>query len=123
MLQKISATQPMLHQCSPHLQQPLLTSVGGNQQSTWGLCSELKECLCIYGHELQYNICVTHGGNQAFVNLVLSLVDEGDSVVLFRPAYFDHLMVRVVLSCANGGGEGPSWMLHLFDHLMVGEGV
>ena len=41
-----------------------------------------------------YDICVTHGGNQAFVNLVLSLVDEGDQVVLFRPAYFDHIMVR-----------------------------
>ncbi len=42
---------------------------------------------------VQHEICVTHGANQAFVNLVLSLVDEGDRVVLFTPAYFDHVMV------------------------------
>ncbi len=35
---------------------------------------------------------MTNGGNQAFVNLVLALVDEGDAVVLFKPAYFDHIM-------------------------------
>lgn len=35
---------------------------------------------------------VTSGANQAFVNLVLSLVDAKDRVVLFAPYYFNHLM-------------------------------
>jgi aspartate/methionine/tyrosine aminotransferase len=35
---------------------------------------------------------VTAGANQAFVNVVLSLVDEHDRVVLFKPYYFNHMM-------------------------------
>ncbi len=35
---------------------------------------------------------VTSGANQAFVNLVVSLVDATDRVVLFAPYYFNHLM-------------------------------
>jgi aspartate/methionine/tyrosine aminotransferase len=33
---------------------------------------------------LQYEVMVTAGANQAFVNIVLSLVDAADRVVLFR---------------------------------------
>lgn len=35
---------------------------------------------------------VTAGANQAFVNVVLTLLDPGDGVVLFVPYYFNHLM-------------------------------
>lgn len=35
---------------------------------------------------------VTSGANQAFVNLVVTLVDAKDRVVLFAPYYFNHLM-------------------------------
>lgn len=52
-----------------------------------------------------HNVCVTHGANQAFINIVLSLVDSSDRVVLFKPVYFDHLMVSVSLqsgSTCNG---------------------
>lgn len=35
---------------------------------------------------------VTAGANQAFVNVLLSLTDAADRVVLFRPYYFNHLM-------------------------------
>lgn len=41
---------------------------------------------------MQYNVMVTAGANQAFVNVVLTLLDPGDSVVLFVPYYFNHLM-------------------------------
>jgi len=37
-------------------------------------------------------VMVTAGANQAFVNVVLTLCDPSDRVVLFRPYYFNHLM-------------------------------
>jgi aspartate/methionine/tyrosine aminotransferase len=40
---------------------------------------------------MQYEVMVTAGANQAFVNLVLTLCDESDSVVLFKPYYFNHM--------------------------------
>ncbi|KAG1672270.1 hypothetical protein FOA52_004284 [Chlamydomonas sp. UWO 241] len=39
-----------------------------------------------------HDIFITNGGNQAYMNLVISLVDESDKTVLFAPAYFDHIM-------------------------------
>lgn len=50
---------------------------------------------------LQYDIMVTAGANQAFVNVVLSLVDESDRVVLFKPYYFNHIMALQM----SGGAE------------------
>uniref|UniRef100_A0A1D1XXG5 Aspartate aminotransferase n=1 Tax=Anthurium amnicola TaxID=1678845 RepID=A0A1D1XXG5_9ARAE len=38
------------------------------------------------------SIMVTAGANQAFVNLVLTLCDAGDSVVMFAPYYFNAYM-------------------------------
>ncbi|RDX92290.1 Aromatic aminotransferase ISS1 [Mucuna pruriens] len=38
------------------------------------------------------SVMVTSGANQAFVNLVLTLCDPGDSVVLFAPYYFNAFM-------------------------------
>lgn len=40
---------------------------------------------------LQYEVMVTAGANQAFVNLVLTLCDASDKVVLFKPYYFNHM--------------------------------
>ena len=37
-------------------------------------------------------VMVTAGANQAFANIAVSLVDESDRVVLFKPYYFNHLM-------------------------------
>lgn len=44
---------------------------------------------------------MTAGANQAFVNVVLSLVDEQDRVVLFKPYYFNHMMALQM----TGGAE------------------
>jgi aromatic aminotransferase len=41
---------------------------------------------------MQVDIMVTSGANQAFTNVVLTLVDAQDKVVLFKPYYFNHLM-------------------------------
>ncbi|XP_028065740.1 LOW QUALITY PROTEIN: aromatic aminotransferase ISS1-like [Camellia sinensis] len=38
------------------------------------------------------SVMVTAGANQAFVNLVLTLCDAGDSVVMFAPYYFNVYM-------------------------------
>ncbi|KAG8053215.1 hypothetical protein GUJ93_ZPchr0001g31526 [Zizania palustris] len=38
------------------------------------------------------SVMVTSGANQAFVNLVLTLCDAGDSVVMFAPYYFNSYM-------------------------------
>lgn len=35
---------------------------------------------------------VTAGANQAFTNLVCTLLDAEDAAVLFSPYYFNHLM-------------------------------
>jgi aspartate/methionine/tyrosine aminotransferase len=37
--------------------------------------------------------------NQAFVNVVLALVDPEDSVAVIAPIYFDHIMTLYVPSC------------------------
>lgn len=44
---------------------------------------------------------VTSGANQAFTNLVLTLLDPSDAAVLFVPYYFNHLMALQM----TGGGH------------------
>jgi aspartate/methionine/tyrosine aminotransferase len=45
---------------------------------------------------------VTAGANQAFTNIVLTLCDAKDRVVLFKPYYFNHLMA---LQMTGGAAE------------------
>lgn len=47
-------------------------------------------------------VMVTSGGNQAFTNVVLALVDASDASVLFAPFYFNHMMALQM----TGGGNG-----------------
>ena len=44
---------------------------------------------------------MTSGANQAFTNLVLTLLDPSDAAVLFVPYYFNHLMALQM----TGGGH------------------
>lgn len=48
-----------------------------------------------------YDVHVTAGANQAFVNVVLSLLDSTDRACLFVPYYFNHLMALQM----TGGGS------------------
>ena len=57
------------------------------------------------GHE----VMVTAGANQAFVNIVLTLLDAGDRAVLFRPYYFNHLMALQVRLWPGCGPAGAQW--------------
>ena len=43
---------------------------------------------------------VTAGANQAFANIVTALCDPGDSVVLFKPYYFNHHMALQMTDCS-----------------------
>lgn len=54
-----------------------------------------------------YDVMVTAGANQAFVNLVCALVDEGDPVVLFAPYYFNHVMALQMTGGADKVLLGP----------------
>eukprot|EP00878_Enallax_costatus_P016901 GHUV01017742.1.p1 GENE.GHUV01017742.1~~GHUV01017742.1.p1 ORF type:complete len:450 (+),score=122.28 GHUV01017742.1:1027-2376(+) len=56
---------------------------------------------------LGYEVMVTAGANQAFVNLVLTLTDESDKVVLFKPYYFNHLMALQMTGGADKVLLGP----------------
>lgn len=56
---------------------------------------------------LQVDIMVTAGANQAFVNVLLTLTDATDSVVLFRPYYFNHLMACQMTGGARSVVFGP----------------
>ncbi|KAI9110343.1 hypothetical protein K1719_018785 [Acacia pycnantha] len=57
---------------------------------------ELREALIKKLHHennlQKSSVMVTAGANQAFVNLVLTLCDAGDSVVMFAPYYFNAYM-------------------------------
>ena len=49
---------------------------------------------------VQCEVMVTAGANQAFTNVVLTLLDTEDGIVLFKPYYFNHLMAVQM----TGGG-------------------
>ncbi|KAF3450807.1 hypothetical protein FNV43_RR06896 [Rhamnella rubrinervis] len=57
---------------------------------------ELREALIKKLHQenklYKSSVMITAGANQAFVNLVLTLCDAGDSVVMFAPYYFNAYM-------------------------------
>eukprot|EP00199_Chlamydomonas_sp_CCMP681_P002316 CAMPEP_0119111636 /NCGR_PEP_ID=MMETSP1180-20130426/36531_1 /TAXON_ID=3052 ORGANISM="Chlamydomonas cf sp, Strain CCMP681" /NCGR_SAMPLE_ID=MMETSP1180 /ASSEMBLY_ACC=CAM_ASM_000741 /LENGTH=423 /DNA_ID=CAMNT_0007098707 /DNA_START=46 /DNA_END=1317 /DNA_ORIENTATION=- len=55
----------------------------------------------------QHQVMVTTGANQAFVNVVLALVDKQDSVCLFTPYYFNHLMAVQMTGGARHVLYGP----------------
>jgi aspartate/methionine/tyrosine aminotransferase len=56
------------------------------------LRAALKEKIATENNLINSSVMVTQGANQAFVNVVLSLCDSDDQVVLFPPYYFNHKM-------------------------------
>ncbi|KAH7657275.1 Kynurenine aminotransferase glutamine transaminase K protein [Dioscorea alata] len=68
------------------------TSRYGNDEGLPELRQALTEKLRRENNLTKSSIMVTAGANQAFVNLVLTLCDPGDSVVMFAPYYFNAYM-------------------------------
>eukprot|EP01025_Chloroclados_australasicus_P031147 TRINITY_DN3141_c0_g4_i1.p1 TRINITY_DN3141_c0_g4~~TRINITY_DN3141_c0_g4_i1.p1 ORF type:complete len:447 (+),score=50.46 TRINITY_DN3141_c0_g4_i1:92-1432(+) len=54
-----------------------------------------------------YDVMVTAGANQAYVNVLLALTDAPDTVVLFTPYYFNHLMASQMTGGADHVELGP----------------
>ncbi|CAL5223689.1 g6241 [Coccomyxa viridis] len=65
------------------------------------LASALREKLATENGLPGHEVMVTSGANQAFTNLVLTLLDPSDAAVLFVPYYFNHLMALQM----TGGGH------------------
>jgi aspartate/methionine/tyrosine aminotransferase len=66
-----------------------------------------------------HNVMITTGANQAFVNVVISLLSQGDQCVVFKPYYFNHVMAvqmtqgnegLVVGSCNAEGIPDLQWL-------------
>ncbi|XAR69334.1 hypothetical protein NMG60_11000875 [Bertholletia excelsa] len=65
------------------------TSRYGTHEGLPELREALIEKLCRENNLLKSTVMVTAGSNQGFVNLVLTLCDVADSVVLFAPYFFN----------------------------------
>ncbi len=52
------------------------------------LLDKLERQNGIRGHD----VMVTAGGNQAFLNVLMTVADAGETVVMFAPTYFNHVM-------------------------------
>ena len=61
-------------------------------EGTIELRSALNEKLAKENGLDNVEVIVTSGANQAYVNCVLTLLNEGDRCVCFRPYYFNHVM-------------------------------
>ncbi|KAL5574637.1 hypothetical protein UlMin_016336 [Ulmus minor] len=64
----------------------------GSDEGIPELREALTKKLCEENKLYKSSVMVTAGANQAFVNLVLTLCDAGDSVVMFKPYYFNSYM-------------------------------
>uniref|UniRef100_A0A7S0LII8 Aminotransferase class I/classII large domain-containing protein n=1 Tax=Coccolithus braarudii TaxID=221442 RepID=A0A7S0LII8_9EUKA len=61
----------------------------------------LREKLTSQNGLCSSEVMVTAGANQAYINVVLALLDAGDAAVLFRPYYFNHLMALQMTGSAK----------------------
>jgi aspartate/methionine/tyrosine aminotransferase len=72
------------------------------------LVSALKEKLAKENLLTDVNVMVTSGANQAYMNCILTLLDENKKCVLFRPYYFNHLMaIQMTVGEKDGLVVGP----------------
>jgi len=72
------------------------------------LVSALREKLAKENGLTDINVMVTSGANQAYMNCILTLLDENKKCVLFRPYYFNHLMaIQMTVGEKDGLVVGP----------------
>jgi len=77
------------------------TSMYGPDGGIAELREKLKEKVKIENLLVNSDIMVTTGANQAFTNIVLTLCDVDDHVVLFPPYYFNHMMAFQMTGVKN----------------------
>lgn len=114
--QVLSLAQGIVHWAPPPAATALASKMlaAGEGVHGYGLAGGLPALQEALQHKLQtrnglhgYELMVTAGANQAFVNLVLTLCDESDSVVLFKPYYFNHMMALQMTGSAPQVLLGP----------------
>ncbi|EKX40945.1 hypothetical protein GUITHDRAFT_75075 [Guillardia theta CCMP2712] len=57
-----------------------------------GLVDLMRDKIRNENHLVSSSVMITAGSNQAYMNVVLTLLDEGDTSLLLIPYYFNHLM-------------------------------
>jgi aspartate/methionine/tyrosine aminotransferase len=80
------------------------------------LTSVLQEKIRKENHLLNHHIMVTCGANQAYVNSVLTLLDDTKKAVVYRPFYFNHVMslqmcgVDILYGPSHDGIPDVDWL-------------
>jgi aspartate/methionine/tyrosine aminotransferase len=77
------------------------TSLYGADDGLPALREALKTKLQTENGLSNSEVMVTAGANQAYTNIVLTLMDAGDASLLFRPYYFNHLMALQMTGSAE----------------------
>ena len=77
------------------------TSLYGPDDGLLSLRDALKAKLAAENGIHNSDVMVTAGANQAYTNVVLTLMDAGDAALLFRPYYFNHLMALQMTGSAE----------------------
>lgn len=77
------------------------TSLYGADDGMPALRAALVEKLRVDNGLTGSDVMVTAGANQAYTNVVLTLMDARDSVLLYRPYYFNHLMAHQMTGSAS----------------------
>lgn len=78
------------------------TSLYGADDGLPDLRTALKDKLARENGITASEVMVTAGANQAYTNIVLSLLDASDACALFKPYYFNHLMALQMTGSGSG---------------------
>lgn len=95
-----------LKRASEAILQPSCNSYGPDEGSP-ELREALKQKIKSQNGLNGYDVQVTAGANQAFANIVISLLDASDTACLFVPYYFNHLMAIQMTGGAKSVLFGP----------------
>jgi len=81
------------------------------------LCDALKDKLRVENGVHSSEVMVTQGANQAYMNIVLTLLDHKDKAVIFSPFYFNHRMALQLAGADVVLGEVDASLLPDVDWL------
>jgi len=104
--EKKLATSPQLHTYGPDEGLPLLRSA-------------IQQKLARENGLSNHDVMITMGANQAYINCILSLINQDQKVVVFAPYYFNHVMAiqmalpseaLVVGPCSDEGIPDLTWL-------------
>ena len=80
----------------------------GPDEGLLELRERLQDKVQTENHLADHHVMVTTGANQAYVNTVLTLLQDTDKAVVFKPYYFNHVMALQMTLPESSLLEGPS---------------